>query len=121
MLLLLAATLTTVLTIGSLAAAWKFFEQRDAVQSEQRNTQAKFGESLLLQARAVRSTRQPGRRGEGLEILAKAAGIARDGTAPAYHLEKLRDEVIATLAEVDERPIKIWSGLNLDSRSSSFS
>jgi serine/threonine protein kinase/WD40 repeat protein len=103
LLTLLAAILTTVLAIGSTAAAWKFREQRDAVQREQQNTQAKLGESLLLQARAMRYSGQPGRRAGALDILTKAAVIARDRGAPRDHIGKLRDEVIATLAEVDER------------------
>jgi len=48
MLTLLAATLTTVLAIGSTAAAWKFHEQRDQVRNEQQKTQDQLRHSLLL-------------------------------------------------------------------------
>ena len=43
LLILLAAILTSLLVIGSTAAAWKFREQRNAVQSEQLKTQAELG------------------------------------------------------------------------------
>jgi serine/threonine protein kinase/WD40 repeat protein len=108
---LLAATLTTALAIGSSAAAWKFREQRDSVRVEQENTQAALGHSLLLQARALRYARQPGRRARALQTLADAAKIARAQTAPPGHLEQLRDELIATLGEVDEGPVRKWTGL----------
>jgi serine/threonine protein kinase/WD40 repeat protein len=117
---LLAASLTTVLAIGSTAAAWKFREQRDAVRKEEQNTQVKLGEALVLQAQALRYSRRPGRRAEGLAILARAAGIARNRTVPPEYLENLRDEVVATLAELDERQVQTWPGLNLDSAYSSF-
>ena len=80
---LLATFLTTVLAITSTTAAWKFRDQRDAVRKEQRNTQAELGRSLLSQGRALRYSRQPGRRAQGLETLAKAARIASNGVAPA--------------------------------------
>jgi serine/threonine protein kinase/WD40 repeat protein len=118
---LLAVTLTTVLAIGSTAAAWKFREQRDAVSIEQQNTTAALGGSLLLQARALRYSRQPGRRGDALKTLADAARIAHVTVAPPGQLDQLRHEVIATLGEVDERPLRVWSGLKNLSDDLSFS
>jgi serine/threonine protein kinase/WD40 repeat protein len=121
MLGLLAAMLTTLLAIGSTAAAWKFREQRNEVIRKDRATQEKLGESLLLQARGVRISKQPGRRAEGLEILSQAAGLTRAGIGSPEHVKKLRNEVIATLAEVDERPVHTWPGLNLEEEKSAFS
>jgi serine/threonine protein kinase/WD40 repeat protein len=120
-LLLLAATLTSALPVGSTFAAWKFREQRDEVMRKDRDTQEKLGESLLLQARAVRISNQPGRRADGLEILSRAARLTRAGIGSPDHVKELRNEVIATLAEADERPVQTWPGLNLDPASSSFS
>jgi serine/threonine protein kinase/WD40 repeat protein len=120
-LLLLAVTLTTVLAVGSTVAALKFREQRDQVIRKDRDTQEKLGESLLLQARALRLSKQPGRRSDGLEILSRAAVLARAGIGSPDHVRELRNEVIATLAEADERPVQTWPGLNLDPTWSSFS
>ena len=36
-------------------------------------------------------------------------------------MEQLRDEVIATLAEIDERLVRTWPGLNLPSETAAFS
>ena len=128
MLGLLAATLTTVLAIGSTAAAWKFreqrdqvLEQRDALQKEQRNTQSELARSLLQQVRAERYSRQPGPRAQRLERLAEAAQLARAGMARPNLLTDLRGEAIATLGDGDVRPSKTWPGLNLDPARSSFS
>ena len=128
LLALLAATLTTVLAIGSTAAAWKFheqrdqvLEQRDALQKEQRNTQLELARSLLQQVRAERYSRQPGPRAQRLERLAQAAQLARAGMARPNLLTDLRGEAIATLGEGDVRPSKTWPGLNLSPAVSSFS
>src|SRR5262249_30688539 len=81
LLILLATTLTTVLATVSTAAAWRFREQRDAVRIEESKTRAnlkralvaeragreELGRSLLVQARALRYSRQPGRRFDALE------------------------------------------------------
>jgi serine/threonine protein kinase/WD40 repeat protein len=120
MLSLLTATLTTVLAIGSTVAAWKFRDQRDEVRIEQQNTTAALGGSLLLQARAQRYSKQPGRRALALKTLADAASIARTSVAPPNHLDQLRDEVIATLGEIDERPLQTWSELKNSSENISF-
>jgi WD40 repeat protein len=127
LLILLAATLTTVLAIGSTAAAWIFREQRNAVEFEQAQTRFNFeralkaererreelGKSLLAQAKAMRNSSQPGRRWEGLESLTHAARIAHDAGATPVRLADLRDEVIATLALADDRPVRSWRGLAL--------
>jgi eukaryotic-like serine/threonine-protein kinase len=112
-LMLLAATLSTILAIGSTAAAWRFREQRNAVESQRQDAQAKLGESLMLQARAVRYSQQPGRRSAALHTLTRAAQIARDLGAPPEYLAELRDEVIAALALLDDHKAQTWSGLTL--------
>ncbi len=124
-LILLAASLTSILALGSTMAAWKFRDQRDAVRAEEQKTrasldrartaererEAELGRSLLGQARAVRYSGQPGRRSNALATLARAARIAHAVDAPPQHLADLRDELIAALALVDDHPGKIWSGL----------
>ena len=122
LLILLAATLTTVLAIGSTVAAWKFREQRNAVivaqdktkaslgraLTAEREGRAELGRSLLRQARAVRFSGQAGRRFEALQTLDDAARIAHEDGAPAEHAASLRDEVIAALALADDRPVQSW-------------
>jgi serine/threonine protein kinase/WD40 repeat protein len=124
MLLLLATSLTAMLLVGSVVAAWTFREQRNAVQVQERKTRenldlalkaerkrrAELGRAALVQARATRYSGQPGRRFEALETLTKAAEIARESDAPKEHLAELRDEVIAALALAGDRPLKSWSG-----------
>ncbi len=59
----------------------------------------------------MRFSGQPGRRSEALATLGHAAQIAHAVDAPPGHLAELRDEVIAALALVDDRPATICSGL----------
>src|SRR5262249_15947704 len=122
--ILLTASLTTLLAIGSTAAAWTFRRQRNAVQLEQRRTRdnleraliaerertAELGRALQLRALALRYSGGPGRRSGALEVLAGAARIARDARAGPEHLAELRDEVIATAALTDDRPVRKWEG-----------
>ncbi len=124
-LVLVAASLTSILLIGSTAAAWKFREQRNAVQAEEEKTRsnlsralraerdrkAELGRSLLIQARAVRDSGRPGRRADALETLSHAAQIAHQVNARPEELAELRDEVIAALALLDDHTTKTWSGL----------
>jgi serine/threonine protein kinase len=116
----LVAVLSTVLALGSTSAGWSFREQRDAIQSEERNAQVELARLLVLQGRALRYSKQPGRRDRGLEVLARAARIAEDGPAPPDLLEDLREEVIAALGKIEERPVGTWPGLSLKSRNVSF-
>ena len=69
----------------------------------------------------MRYSGQPGRRSDGLEILASSAKIARDVGSPPEHLAGLRDEVIAALALADDRPVRTWSGLDLPGERSACS
>src|SRR5262249_19876740 len=124
---LLASALTILLAIGSVAAAWIYREQRDAVTTAQRDTEAsleralaaerqskaELGRSGMLRARAERSPGRVGRRDAALEALAEAAGIARDVGAAPEDLARLRDEAIAALALDDLRPVRTDSGLDL--------
>ncbi len=121
LLTLLAAILTSLLMIGSTVAAWKFRQQRNAVQSEQLKTQAELGRSLVLQARALRYSRQPRRRSDALQSLRSAAQIAHAVGASSEHLADLRDEAIATLALMDDRPVQTWSMPGLRSEPRAFS
>jgi hypothetical protein len=49
LLILLAATLTSILAIGSTVAAWRFREQRDTVQVEQNKTRAALDRALMAE------------------------------------------------------------------------
>ena len=121
MLVLLAATLTTVLAIGSTTAAWQFRKQRDAVRIEESKTRSELGRSLLLQARAARYSSQPGRRSDALETLRKAARIAHEIGAPPDHFANLRDEAIAAMALAEDRPTRTWTGLDVTNYTATFS
>jgi serine/threonine protein kinase len=121
LLTLLAASLTTVLAIGSTVAAWNLQKQRDAVRNEQQKTSVELGRSLLRQVRALRYSREPAQREARLGKLAEAAKAARQGMAEPGLLNDLRDEAISTLAEVDQRPIGRFSRLNFNLMDSSFS
>jgi eukaryotic-like serine/threonine-protein kinase len=112
---LLASVLAALLVIGSVAAAWSYRKQRDAIRSEERQRSAELGRTLVQQARAERISTRPGRRAAALEALGRAAWIAREVGAPPEDLALLRDEVIAALAVDDLAPAKIWPGLESDS------
>ncbi len=132
---LLATVLTVALLIGSVAAAWTYRDQRDAVrfeqswtaanlrraQSAERQRRAELGRSLVLQARAERLSGQPGRRAAALGALTKAAGIARDVGASPEDLANLRDEVIAALALPDDGVVQNWPGVKLSPEAATFS
>jgi len=139
-----AAALGVLLVIGSVAEAWIYREQRDAVTTAeqdtaasrdralaaqrdtaasrdralaaQRQSQAELGRTLVQQARAERLSGRVGRRAAALEALMKAVGIAREVGAPPEDLAELRDEVIAALALDDIQPERTWSGLEPDPR-----
>ncbi len=118
LLILLAASLTFILAIGSTVAAYKFRDQRDATRANlnraitaERKREVELGRSLLGQARALRYSGQPARRSDALAILGRAARIAREVDDSPKHLAELRDEVIASLALVDVYPAQTWSGL----------
>jgi serine/threonine protein kinase/WD40 repeat protein len=131
---LVAAALAVILVIGSVAAAWKYREQRDEVTLAQRDTaasrdqalaarresRAELGRTLVQQARAQRLSGRVGRRAAALEALMKAVGIAREVGAPPEDLAELRDEIIAALALDDIQPERTWSGLDADYRLAAY-
>jgi hypothetical protein len=118
LLILLEASLTSILAIVSTVAAYKFREQRDATRANldrarpaERKREAELGRSLLGQARAVRYSGQPARRSDAPVILGRAARIAHAVDDSPEHLAERRDEVIAALALVDDHPAQTWSGV----------
>jgi serine/threonine protein kinase/WD40 repeat protein len=145
---LVAAALAVLLVIGSVAAAWIYREQRNAVTTAQRDTaasrdralvaqrdttasrdralaaqrqsQAELGRTLVQQARAERLSGRVGRRAGALDALTKAVGIAREVDAPPENLAELRDEVIAALALDDIQRERTWSGLEPDPRLAAY-
>ena len=116
---IVAATLTTILAIGSTLAAWTFHDQRDQIgrnlikitasETEARQSRSEAREQLLgalhAQARASRHSRQMGQRFDSLDALAQAAAIARELKLPVGRLDSLRDEAIACLALPDMKPV----------------
>ena len=65
----------------------------------------------MAQARANRLSRRLGQRFESLEVIQKAAGIARQLALPAERYAELRNEAIAALALADLRVAKDWPDL----------
>ncbi|HMF15477.1 MAG TPA: WD40 repeat domain-containing serine/threonine protein kinase, partial [Gemmataceae bacterium] len=105
---LLAASILTLLvaaTIGSLLAAARL---RDAERDKTRE----LVRSLVAQVRAKRQIGQPGRRLDGLEILAKAVQLRAELGEPEDlpTVKELRDEMIGCLALTDMRPVHRWPG-----------
>ena len=99
--------LVTALAIGSTTAAtWINRERTRAehalagAQQAEASAQERLREARLAQARAVRRTTVPGRRGEALAALAEAARL-RPG-------QDLRDEALAALLIPDIRPVDHW-------------
>jgi serine/threonine protein kinase/WD40 repeat protein len=79
-------------------------------QRAEQAAQERLCDSLLVQARAGRSSRRPGQRLESLKALAQAARLSRAlGRGPAA-LRELRNEAIDCLALPDVRLEKEWEG-----------
>lgn len=110
-----AAALTLVLALGSTAAAWTFYQQRNEIagkrneiagnllriQQVEADGRERLFEALTERAKAGRFSRRVGQRFGGLEALAQAARIGRDLDLPTARLDVLRDEAIACLALPD--------------------
>ena len=94
---LVAATLAVLMVIGSVAAAWIYRQQRDAVTTAEKETaasrdqalaanrqsQTELGRTLVRKRRAMRLSGRVGQRATAIEALMKAVGIAREvGTPP---------------------------------------
>jgi serine/threonine protein kinase len=134
-LILLAASLTSLLAIFSTLAAVVFRDQRNAVQAEQDKTRAsllratkaerdreeELGRSLLAEARAVRFSGRPDSRTAARDTLIRAAQFAHAVNARPDHLAELRDELIAALALDENHPLKTWSGLPVSGDDRAFS
>ncbi len=124
-LILLAATLTSLLALGSTVAAWNYRVQRDAIRAEESKTrksrdratraererEVELVRTLRVAARSVRLAGQPGRRKDALASLERASQIAHTVKASPESISELRDETIAALALPDDSPVKVWSGL----------
>jgi hypothetical protein len=95
----------------------------EQAQRAERAAQEQLCDSLFVQARARRSSQQPGQRLESLKALEQAARHSRElGRGPADLME-LRNEAIACLALPDVRLEREWegsppgtNGLGLDGR-----
>jgi serine/threonine protein kinase/WD40 repeat protein len=117
-LILLAASLTSILAVGSTVAAWMYREQRDQTRASldrateaERERKTELGRSYLVQARALRYSGQPGRRTKALATLEKSAQIAHAVKVPRHQMAELRDEVIAALALPNDHQVEVWSDI----------
>ena len=73
-----------------------YLDQRDALESANRDSQAKLAQSYLDQARTNRLSRRVGQREESLRLLREAIYLARELELPADRIANLRNEIIAT-------------------------
>jgi serine/threonine protein kinase/WD40 repeat protein/tetratricopeptide (TPR) repeat protein len=127
-----AATLTTILAIGSTIAAWIYRDQLHKLDNEQNKTrmnltralnaertandrlgqtqkaerEAQFalGKSLLSEGAALQHSGLIGQRFASLDRLARAAEVLRDSPEGRGQLPELRDHAIAALGLSDLRP-----------------
>ncbi len=103
-----AVALLTLLAIVSTVAAFVVYNSNQQFVLDNRRIQqavAQLSDGLQAEARAGRFSRQIGQRFDGLDTLAKAAGIVRDLKLPRGRFDSLRDDAIACLALPDLKPI----------------
>ncbi len=116
-LLALAASLTLFIAIGSSVQAWRFRQQNDDLQFEQRRTRASLslaerlaheaqlalGESLVSEGAALQRTGLVGQRFESLDRLGKAARILGADPEGRKRLPDIRNHAITALTLTDLR------------------
>jgi serine/threonine protein kinase/WD40 repeat protein len=105
-----AASLLTIVAIGSTLAAWKFRRDSLRIQDAERATGANLldsrmnlFESLVAQAQARRFSHREGQRFASLDALDRASKIARELNLTPDHFDRLRHEAIACMALPDLR------------------
>jgi eukaryotic-like serine/threonine-protein kinase len=97
----IAAAALLTLTVGATLAAFMFRAKVEQIRQADRQTRGNLMESLMEQARALRFSRQVGQRFGSLEALDRALGIARELEEPPERFDRIRDQVIASLALPD--------------------
>jgi serine/threonine protein kinase/WD40 repeat protein len=85
------------LVAGLIATTWGMVRAHRA----EREGAKQLCDSLVAQARALRFSNQSGRRFDGLDLLQRARGIARDLQLPADDLRPMRNAVTAALSVSD--------------------
>jgi serine/threonine protein kinase/WD40 repeat protein len=107
---LLVATMTVLVSAGSVVAALRLSSTAEQARRAERDTENQLFDSLLLQARAGRSSQRPGQRGEGLNAITRAARLGRARERDPGDLLRLRNEAIACLALPDLEAEADWKG-----------
>ncbi len=102
----LAATLTIILAIGSTAAAWTFFKQRNETRTAKREARLALGQSLVSEGAALQRTGQIGQRFESLNRLAQAAKVLGSDLEGRKRLPEIRNHAIAALGLTDLRDLR---------------
>ncbi len=116
-LIALAATLTTVIAIGSTVAAWSFRGQRDDLQQVQqevrrqldlttkaeRQARLALGQSLISEGAALMRSGLIGQRFDSLDRLGKAAKVLEADPEGRKRLPDIRNHAIAALGLTDLR------------------
>jgi serine/threonine protein kinase/WD40 repeat protein len=119
----LAFTVVLLGTVAvfSLVTAYRTGRQLEATRQAEVEATRQLYRSLVDQARARRLSRRPGRRFESLDLLDRAAKIARDiGLEEKDFLLELRNETIACLALFDVHVAREWEGYSATSRNIAF-
>jgi eukaryotic-like serine/threonine-protein kinase len=97
----IAAAATLILTVGAIIAALTFRAQRDQIRQAVRQTQENLLEALNEQARTMRFSRRVGQRFGSLGALERSLAIARALKLPPATFDRIRDQMIASLALPD--------------------
>jgi hypothetical protein len=109
-LLVVVFLLLTYLTAGSMIAAFRLKEARNALAAAEQDRTENLYQSLVAQAHATHFSRQVGQRHATLEAVCKAAALLRERHMPAQRLDELRNLVIAALVLPDFRTLQTWEG-----------
>jgi WD40 repeat protein len=107
---LVLAAMGVLVCVGSVIAALFLGRAAEQARSAERNTEEQLFDSLLVQARANRSSQRPGQRVKSLQAIAQASRLGRDLARGPGELTKLRNEAIACLALPELATEAEWDG-----------
>jgi serine/threonine protein kinase/WD40 repeat protein len=110
MLSLALALMACVVTVVSVVMALRQQQAAGRALVAERDAREQLFESLVVQARAGRSTGRPGQRLAGLAGLQRAVQLGRELRYDRAEFVKLRNEAIACLALSDLRLEREWEG-----------
>jgi serine/threonine protein kinase/WD40 repeat protein len=104
------AVMAVLICIGSVVVALSLNRAAERAQRAEHDAQEQLFDSLLVQARAGRSSLRPGQRAEGLKAITHAARLGQVLKPDSSEVLKLRDEATACLALPDLNMEAEWEG-----------